>query len=501
MLCPLAPRLALAVALVGVAHAADTCSAAKACSDCTALSGCGWCDGSSFDPSGPRAPCLPLDSNATWRCAGDFKNKGQCKCAGTNVPTSLLAPWRGFYIDGTVSGEVAMSFSNSASGQGRVIVKSGTASRAANVTTYQGCPKDILQMSFDDGSHMACSFRLGWQSGGDAHALAMGCNANASSPTDFDTGNQTIELYTCTDPTHCDFAAPRPPRTLALSAPAADPCAALSSCAACSAAAGCSWCLGKLSTAGVPLKGNGHCFGTSGVAQTCSGLTLAQDCSVYKCPWFEYYVSTPPNCLALSSACAAPTTADDADFQRDYPASAYLSSGTCHENCVDPTVACVNGTCLKSRTCDPASTCAACEAVDLPLVMQGLQISNRFAAGLWTFRFAVTADKSAYTAVNITDPAGHVVSYVVREYTGSTAVFAAGTTERGVRLEGLSTSGALGKNVYIALGVDASVPDFGRVMYTPGAEEFALLACEYDAHGAPVSGQYKPLRCAVGQLA
>ena len=73
------------------------------------------------------------------------------------------------------------------------------------MTTYNGCPKDVLQFSFDDGSKMACAYRAGWQSGGDAQALALGCNVNASAPADFDQGAQTLEMYTCTDPSHCDF--------------------------------------------------------------------------------------------------------------------------------------------------------------------------------------------------------------------------------------------------------------------------------------------------------
>jgi len=221
---------------------------------------------------------------------------------------------------------------------------------------------------------------------------------------------------------------------------------------------------------------------------------------VFKCPWFEYYASSPANCSALAGACGAPTTADDPDFKRDYPASAYLSSDKCHESCVDPTVGCTGSTCAKTHKCDPTSSCAKCETVDLPEVMQGLMISNNYTAGLWTFRFALSADKHVYTAVNVTSPAGDVTAYTVREYTGTTAIFAAGTVEHGVRLDGLATNGALGKNVYLALGATATIPDFGEVMYTAGGAEFALLGCEYDYNGNPISGQYKPLNCKVGAL-
>ena len=47
---------------------------------------------------------------------------------------------------------------------------------------------------------------------------------------------------------------------------------------------------------------------------------------------------------------------------------------------------------------------------------------------------------------------------------------------------------------------DSAIPAFGKVMYTPGNAEFAMLACEFDYAGHPVSGQYKPLACKVGAL-
>jgi len=494
--------------------AADTCAASATCTTCTAESGCGWCQGKAFDPSGERSPCLPL-TNETWQCTGQFKNKGQCECAGTDVPTNLVYPWRGFYIDGSVKGEIALEFTNSGTTQGRAIMKTaGGTPRGGNVTTYNGCPKDVLQFSFDDGAKMACAYRLGWQGGGDAFALALGCNLNASAPADFDEANQTLEMYTCTDPSHCDFkkalAPPAAPAKVAVeveveieveaAGASAASCEAISTCKECGAAAGCSWCLGRLIQAGKALPGTGHCFGESTAEFSCSGLTLAQDCSVYKCPWFEYYAQTPANCSALTSACGAETTADDPDFKRDYPASAYLSADKCHQSCVDPTVGCTGSTCAKTHTCNASSTCSSCETVDLPAVLQGIQISNNYTAGLWTFAFTLSADKHVYTAVNVTSPAGETTAYTVREYTGATAIFAAGTVEHGVRLDGLSNNGALGKNIYLAMGKTATVPNFGEVMYEAGGSEWALLGCEFDYNGKPISGQYKPLNCKIGSL-
>jgi len=63
------------------------------------------------------------------------------------VPAELLFPWRGFYVDGSVKGEVDFECSNLASGQGRVTVyESGEAVVPGNVTTYQSCPKNVLQV-------------------------------------------------------------------------------------------------------------------------------------------------------------------------------------------------------------------------------------------------------------------------------------------------------------------------------------------------------------------
>ena len=103
--------------------ASDACAAATTCDACTGAAGCGWCDGHAFDPSGAIAACLSLTSNTTWRCDGQFKNKGQCKCSGTDVPVAILFPWRGFYIDGTAKGEVALDFSNIGTNQGRAVMK------------------------------------------------------------------------------------------------------------------------------------------------------------------------------------------------------------------------------------------------------------------------------------------------------------------------------------------------------------------------------------------
>ena len=121
---------------------------------------------------------------------------------------------------------------------------------------------------------------------------------------------------------------------------------------------------------------------------------------------YRYYNSSKADCSALNSTCGAVTTADDADFRRDYPASAYLSSKECSSSCVDPTVGCSGDTCTKTFTCDPTSSCSACQLDHLPQVMQGLQISDGYVAGIWTFNFTLSADQRSYTALEIISPSG-----------------------------------------------------------------------------------------------
>ena len=45
--------------------------------------------------------------------------------------------------------------------------------------------------------------------------------------------------------------------------------------------------------------------------------------------------------------------------------------GRCHQSCVDPTVGCTGSTCEKTHMCDPTSSCASCETVDLPQARGG----------------------------------------------------------------------------------------------------------------------------------
>jgi len=88
----------------------------------------------------------------------------------------------------------------------------------------------------------------------------------------------------------------------------------------------------------------------------------------------------------------------------------------------------------------------------------------------------------------------------VRAWTGTTATLVAGAVEHGALFEGLNGNGAVGKNIYIAISKDSTIPSFGKVMYESGSSEFAMLACELDYKGDPVSGQYKPIACKVGSL-
>jgi len=512
-------RIAI-ISLLAAVAAGDECSLLKSCGTCTGSTSlaCGWCDGTASDPGGPVSSCVSLNSSS-WTCDGTFKStSAQCACAGTNVPAELAHTWRGFFIDGTTKGEVDVAFSNAgANSTGRVIMKSSAGTKAGNVTSYSGCPKDSLQIAFDDGNKSGCAYRLNWQAGGDAFSLSLGCNENASAPNDFDEGNHSLQLYTCTDASHCDFVPPVSLKDLShkdsyvadaeeieAATVRATTCEALASCAECSKAAGCEWCLGKLSKAGVPLKGQGHCFaptGAKGQSYTCQGLTLGDSCTVHKCSWYKYFEDK--NCTALESSCAAPTTADDPDFHHQFPAAGYLTDVACGLSCVDPTIGCGNGgTCAKTHKCDPTSTCDKCESAALPAVMQGVEISNNFTAGLWTFRFNRSLNNHTYTTLNVTSPLNVTEMYKVTSFTGNTATLVGGSagTSIGVRFDGLKNNGALGQNVYFAMNKDATIPSFGKVMSEAGASEFALLACEFDYAGRPISGQYKPLNCKVGSL-
>ena len=46
-------------------------------------------------------------------------------------------------------------------------------------------------------------------------------------------------------------------------------------------------------------------------------------------------------------------------------------------------------------------------------MIQGLQISNNYTAGLWTFRFDTSPDGRIYTGLNITSPLGTTTNYTV----------------------------------------------------------------------------------------
>jgi hypothetical protein len=494
-------KIALLLLLPGVVALDDPCASLVNCSACAEVKGCGWCNGQTYDEKGKRAPCVPLDSSSQWKCDGEFKTtKQQCSCTGTDVPDELLHEWRGFYVDKSLEGEVVFTFSNTGK-QGRISVLTTAGAKQGNVTAYKECPKNSLVIDYDDGTREACTYRLNWQSGGDAWTLSLGCDDGAA-PEDFDEGQRELELFTCNPfADHCPFGKRMEKSEVGTETPGG--CEELTSCAACSAKPACNWCLGRLVKDGKAYSGVGHCFG--GEAESgykCDGVTLDADCTVYKCPWYEYYATTPPNCTALSSTCNAPTTADDPDFYRQFvPATGFASSELCASSCVDPTIGCTSqDKCERTYTCNPSSNCSSCTASNLPAVLQGIEISANFTRGIWTFAFTQSEDRRSYTSVKITSPAGEVSTYDVRSWTGTTATFASGATLRGARFDGLHESGALGYDVYIALGDRAEVPGFGPVMFN-GGSEFALLACEYDETGKrTVSGQGKPIDCKVGQL-
>jgi len=162
---------------------------------------------------------------------------------------------------------------------------------------------------------------------------------------------------------------------------------------------------------------------------------------------------------------------------------------------------CIDGNCTRTHTCDPHSSCASCDDLSAFAVMQGIEISNNWTAGLWTFKFALSSSKTSFTAVDVTDPAGTATHYAISKFTRESATFSAGGVDHGVRFDGFGHNGALGRNLYLALAKEAAVPAFGKEsLYTAGNVEFALLSCQVDGAQRTVSGQNNPITCKVGAL-
>eukprot|EP00994_Dinema_validum_P002240 NODE_1485_length_935_cov_24.550790_g1152_i0.p1 GENE.NODE_1485_length_935_cov_24.550790_g1152_i0~~NODE_1485_length_935_cov_24.550790_g1152_i0.p1 ORF type:complete len:246 (+),score=57.82 NODE_1485_length_935_cov_24.550790_g1152_i0:60-797(+) len=240
---------------------------------------------------------------------------------------------------------------------------------------------------------------------------------------------------------------------------------------------------------GKELPGAGHCFGSK--EGECSGFTL-NSCAVYKCPWYMYYIQSPPDCKGMSATCGTVTNADDPDFYRSTPARPFLDSTSCYQNCIDPTVGCNGGPyCNRTFTCDPASDCAKCSA-KLPIgQLQGLQVNKGFIPGIWTFYF--TKKAGGYSAVQVSMPNGTQWSADVTAFTGETASFVHGKDYYGVRFD-FSATGALAQNVYIAQGSGTKIPDWGNVL-TSG-KEFALNACQYNGADT-ISGRWQRIKCVI----
>jgi len=518
---------------------APTCGAFTNCSDCTADATCGFCDGIAVLPSGDPAPkCLPLNSVAGWKCVGTLLNKGQCTCKAAPISDFLNATWRGFYLDGSVKGEIALElFKTGVTSRAKLTL--GGKARFANATSFTSCgrpPEDELLFAFDTptptSSHMACTYRAGWQDGGDAHTIAIGCNNNASMPPSWDLAEVPIVLYKCVDPQHCDFKPPPPPpappsvlaNTAAeleafvetvLKAPQTDPCASLSTCGECSKGPSCTWCMGTFTENGKELDGKGHCFGAQSGSVQCHGLSLDKGtCDVYACDWKHYYNNSgaKADCAALEASCNKGTTADDPCFKRpNTPCFPYTDKQECQRSCKDPTLGCKGSTCVRTGTCDPTSNCHVCTD-KLPTVLQGIEISKGYTAGIWTFEFNQT--NGTYTGVNITAPFGDVSLSRVYQIKGfkpknATANLPAqgqlvlGDVPQHSAIFDINANGAFGKNMYFAYGTK-DLDNWGEgAMYPRGNDhpsEFALMACQYSA-GEPVSGENHHINCDIGDLA
>ena len=280
----------------------------------------------------------------------------------------------------------------------------------------QACSGDQIFMSFnnDNQPDLQCTYRLDWQSGPDARYVAMGCNTNGLAPACFDGGDQLFSLWACLDASTCPFklaktaletaaavseaetaedqtrrallAAPWSSaeylkkatseadrdvrsslRRVTLSEPApaeegaslADECSGLASCDACMAVEVCGWCIGSLFNDDTGEVDTGaHCFPLDEVHE-CAGTTLTDTCTVYKCPWYNYFDQAAADQGDCSALACSETQGDDPDFSRtDTPAQAYSTADACAGNCVDPTTGCEEDTCVRTYTCNASSTCS-----------------------------------------------------------------------------------------------------------------------------------------------
>ena len=228
---------------------------------------------------------------------------------------------------------------------------------------------------------------------------------------------------------------------------------------------------------------------------------------------------------------------------------------SCQSNCVDPTVGCDAdaGTCGQTFACNVSSSCASCTDYDLPTHLAGIEYVDRetissflflllllFQArhdreassllprgGRWRHkkiyvrvcaparvcararRRRLTAGYAAgghafdfsddFTSVTVSPPGGAAswtASISAWLYDAATQSWSGAWTldatksVRGARMA--VYDGALGKDVYIALGTDTALPAWGQaIAHVNNGTEFALVGC------TGTSGRGTAIKCTV----
>mmetsp|Transcript_50861 Transcript_50861/g.65125 ORF Transcript_50861/g.65125 Transcript_50861/m.65125 type:complete len:542 (-) Transcript_50861:131-1756(-) len=532
----------LALAL-GLSNASCDMSA-DSCNDCTSdESICGWCEGNLYiDNVAQSGHCIDPTSTDPWSCDGVFKSAEECDCQTSGAPDSLVnfGPMRGLRMDSSkaINQEVNVQLFTGNSTIGSITwVDSTNGSREGTVASIQGCGRsttctgDQVFIDFDPSTpatDLQCTYRVDWQAGPDAHTVAMGCNTAGNAPDCFDSGEMLFVFWACIDVNSCPFnlnsiadddddgdddgakkeVSPFP---LVLDKPSKiniegeeDLCSGVTTCDECVSENGCGWCIGNLFDESDNSRSNGvNCFSTTSADNQCQGTTLTTDCTVYKCPWYEYYNQDPSTEGDCSDLTCSETTGDDPDFVRtDTPAMAYSTQDSCNNNCVDPTASCAeDDTCTRTYTCNASATCAGCVDTNLPTHFKGIQMNTGYASGIWTLDM-----DDDYTTATWTSPSGDITTATISDwvydgyqYTGDWVT----TSPTGVDVVHstkmyTSSGGALGVYSYLAISPNSNEMNWNQgIMGAHNGTEYALLTCLTDYNGTTISGLYDVIDCAI----
>lgn len=537
-------RLIPLLIALNVAVQAQQCDiSAASCQNCTSISSyCGWCDGDLYiNSEQSTGNCIDPTTEDQWSCDGVFKSSNECDCETSDAPTDLVqhGVWRGFRIDSQtqVSNEVNFQMSVGDDDSGAVTWVDEDGSRTGSVVSVQGCDRtmsctgDQFFLNFGKANSKydySCTYRIDWQSGQDAHTIAMGCNNNGTAPDCYDGGDMLFVFWACMDAGNCPFSlsdigsdsskyqSPFPIQEVNTQMmikeeepkeeeESTDSCGS-STCGDCVGESdACGWCIGTLFDASDNSVSSGaSCFATTDSSFQCQGTTLTDTCTVYKCPWYEYYLQDPSTQGDCSGLTCSETTGDDPDFVRtNTPAMAYSTEESCAQNCVDPTTGCNDDdSCSRTYTCNASSTCNECsDNSDIPTHFMGIQMSVGEVAGIWTLDFNSDFDLATWTS-----PSGAITTATIsdwlfdgNEYTSNwiTTSPLGVQTVHATRMY-ISTGGALAQNSYLAISPDTNEIAWGQSMASAhNGTEYALLTCTTNANGTAISGLSNIISCQI----